>query len=365
MSKRIRSKRFKSKKAKSKNAKSKRDYKKTMNRRRKNKIKKINKGGSSVIGQGAHGIVQLDDVSVSGYSRKACFARKIAKSDLTPDEEGAFTREFEILKRMNHSNIVKVFRMGSGVGLYFYLEFCNAGDLYHYIKNGQAHVNDDCLENSNDFVPEEIRGGGEKTMDKAQKNFVIQGILKGLNYIHLLGYIHSDIKPANILLTYRDSVFTPKIADFGFVTKSGSRYGGTFDYTPFECLVHTRTTQDFWGCGMTILEFITMNQDISRKYYLCLSTNRKHIDFGKLTQWGADLLTTLADADRVHDLGRDLRNCFAQLLLIPTRTELENYDITINGVKIKWDEFDNTNVYGYYADIRYDAYDKLCRLYDA
>ncbi|KAM0854591.1 hypothetical protein ACQ4PT_050328 [Festuca glaucescens] len=41
---------------------------------------------------------------------------------------------------------------------------------------------------------------------------IIKGICHGLHYLHLNNVVHSDLKPANILLDY-DMV--PKIADFG------------------------------------------------------------------------------------------------------------------------------------------------------
>lgn len=375
MSKRIRSKRFKSKKAKSKNAKSKRDYKKTMNkksmnkksmnRRRKNKIKKINKGGSSVIGQGAYGTVELYAQSVSGYSRKACFARKIAKRDLTPDENGAFAREFEILERMNHSNIVKVFRMGR-TGLNFYLEFCNAGDLYHYIKNGQAQVNDGCLEDSNGFAHETIMGGGYKTMDTDQKFFVIQGILKGLKYIHANEYIHCDIKPGNILLTYNSDrrhnyKFTPKIADFGLAARSGDKKAGTNKYIPVECLVRTGESHDYWGCGMTILEFIRMSTGLSTDYIKCISPRDYKFNIIYLSKWwnkyfGDDLRRTMSVAHA--------RASFRTLLCIPTHVELEELGVEMEGNIITLSESTERKFYEHYANIRKRGFNALCELYD-
>lgn len=41
---------------------------------------------------------------------------------------------------------------------------------------------------------------------------IIKGICEGLHYLHEMGIVHLDLKPANILL---DDNMVPKIADFG------------------------------------------------------------------------------------------------------------------------------------------------------
>jgi serine/threonine protein kinase len=40
-------------------------------------------------------------------------------------------------------------------------------------------------------------------------------ILESLDYIHTRGYLHLDIKPANILINDDDPDFTIKLSDFG------------------------------------------------------------------------------------------------------------------------------------------------------
>jgi serine/threonine protein kinase len=59
---------------------------------------------------------------------------------------------------------------------------------------------------------------------------IINGLYNGLNAIHRAGYIHSDIKPDNIFITYQG---TPIFIDFGLtVKKNTKRLGGDAAYTP-------------------------------------------------------------------------------------------------------------------------------------
>lgn len=58
-------------------------------------------------------------------------------------------------------------------------------------------------------------------------------LLKGLAYLHELGYVHNDIKPTNILIT-RDN--RAKLADFAFTGKVGEV---TFDHFPVSFVLGT------------------------------------------------------------------------------------------------------------------------------
>ena len=69
---------------------------------------------------------------------------------------------------------------------------------------------------------------GEKLRIKLSINF-----LKGLAYLHELGYVHNDIKPSNIMITRDDRA---KLADFAFSGKVGEV---TFDRPPISFMLGT------------------------------------------------------------------------------------------------------------------------------
>ena len=386
MGKRIRSKRFKSKKAmskkvRSKRFKSKRNYKKTM-KKRINKIKKIKiKKGGQVLGEGGFGKVELYTVQVN--RGKACFVKKIAKDNKDEVALENFKNEFDILSKMDHINIVKVFRMRES-GNEYYLEFCNASDLFEYINNKKADIPDyGCLENSNRYST--ILGGGSIVMDRTDEDIIIRGILSGLNHIHSNGYVHGDIKPENILLTYHEQVkFTAKIADFGLSYPIGRPHlkDYTTEYIPFECLYYGGISHDYWACGVVILTFNLMNLDISKEYKECLHTdyrssemrnvalpgepdekNIKTFNISKLNTWREKYLYSKALRDIISN--SDMRGYLRKILLTPKDIDLDELDL--EGDVIDLYDYKNglaSDVYEYFLRYRKEGYQDICELYN-
>ena len=121
------------------------------------------------------------------------FAVKILRKDTTPESYAIrmqrFAREAEILRRIDHPNIVKIYdyNFDDRKGLpYLIMEHVNGRQLSHYIK--------------------------QKNLDFDRKISIIKQTADALDYVHRQGIIHRDIKPENILVT-EDGIV--KITDFG------------------------------------------------------------------------------------------------------------------------------------------------------
>ncbi|GJM95258.1 hypothetical protein PR202_ga11970 [Eleusine coracana subsp. coracana] len=101
---------------------------------------------------------------------------------------------------------------------------------------------------------------------------IIKGICSGLHFLHdenqtNTPVIHTDLKPANILLT---SEMIPKITDFGLSrlfgeqqTRTYTESRGTHGYMAREFLLHGKITKksDIFSLGVIVLEMITGNRD--------------------------------------------------------------------------------------------------------
>jgi serine/threonine protein kinase len=92
-------------------------------------------------------------------------------------------------------------------------------------------------------------------------------ICEGLCYLHSCGWVHSDLKPSNILLMTDGSI---RLADFGLVTRLDGTHGyglplGSADYTPPERWdgelsergVRLRPSADVWALGITAYQIVT------------------------------------------------------------------------------------------------------------
>ena len=136
------------------------------------------------IGQGAMGLVYRayhPDLERTG-------AVKVLQA-ITPDPGAVarFRHEALAIAQLRHPNIVNVYDFGTFDGTpYMIVEYISGGSLAQKMAIGR--------------------------LDHATALRYLRGIAAGLDYAHLHGVVHRDVKPANVLLTAED---TPVLADFG------------------------------------------------------------------------------------------------------------------------------------------------------
>jgi len=108
------------------------------------------------------------------------------------------------------------------------------------------------------------------------KQNLIEGLIRGLKYLHDNKRIHRDIKPSNILISKRKGIYTPKIADFGLSkivnaqemdAFTNSFGGGTLEYSSPEQLLgeKLRYNADLWAIGIIAYELLTGTIPFSAK----------------------------------------------------------------------------------------------------
>lgn len=147
------------------------------------------------IGKGGMGeVFKVKDLELNEIVALKMLKTKSSMSDISRD---AFLREIKITRKIVHPNIIRIYDLGIYNDLiYLTMEFVEGIALNEWVK--ESFLIDTTL--------------------KTRLSILIQ-IAKGLESAHLLGVIHRDLKPQNIILTKN---LTPKILDFGIAyTKEG------------------------------------------------------------------------------------------------------------------------------------------------
>ncbi|KFY31039.1 hypothetical protein V493_01451 [Pseudogymnoascus sp. VKM F-4281 (FW-2241)] len=187
------------------------------------------------LGKGAFGSVYK---AFNWGTGEAVAVKQIRIADLPRSELRNIEAEIDLLKNLNHDNIVKYLGfVKSPECLNIILEYCENGSLHSICKNFGK-------------FPENLVG------------VYMAQILQGLLYLHDQGVIHRDIKGANILTTKDGKV---KLADFGVSTSTLAATGdkeaqvvGTPYWMAPEViqLSGATTASDIWSLGCTVIELL-------------------------------------------------------------------------------------------------------------
>lgn len=190
------------------------------------------------LGKGAFGSVYC---ALNWSTGETVAIKQVRLSDMPRTELNVIMQEIDLLKNLNHPNIVKYHGfVKSPDSLYIILEYCEQGSLHSICKNFGK-------------FPENL-----VALYTAQ-------VLQGLLFLHEQGVIHRDIKGANILTTKEGLV---KLADFGVATNTnvatkgqgldeGSVVGTPYWMAPEVIELSGATTaSDIWSLGCTVIELL-------------------------------------------------------------------------------------------------------------
>ena len=185
----------------------------------------------NIIGIGTFGKVKL---GIYIPTKEKVAIKIIEKSKL--ENKGdiiRLKREFEIIVKFNHPNLVKVKDILEDKNNYYIImDYCEGGELFKYIlKKGY--------------------------LSEKESSFYFYQLINGLEYIHSLGIVHRDLKPENILLTKNHIL---KIIDFGLSNyfKKGNLLNtpcGSPCYASPEMIIRDNydgTKIDIWCCGIIL-----------------------------------------------------------------------------------------------------------------
>ena len=143
------------------------------------------------IGHGAYAVVREAVHKTRGEKYAVKVYEKHQLWD--PQKKRNVTREIDILKKLNHQNIVKLYETLDGPkNLCLVFELIRGGSLHSYIKAKEG-----------------------RKLDEHEARRLFGQIVDALRYCHHKGVIHRDLKLENLLLDDNRNV---KIIDFGFST---------------------------------------------------------------------------------------------------------------------------------------------------
>lgn len=151
------------------------------------KERDIKKNVTKKIGSGSYADVRKFTDPLLGED----FVFKKLKSNCSSNEIQRFKLEYEILKKFNSLNIVKVFIFYDRKNEYL-MEFCD-DTLFTYMKKNNGNLDDN------------------------QRLEIVNQFLNGIKLLHGQEYLHRDISRNNILIKQYQDEIKVKISDFGQV----------------------------------------------------------------------------------------------------------------------------------------------------
>jgi PAS domain S-box-containing protein len=164
-------------------------------------------------------------------------AVKIINKKLMNEEEGGRAlREIDILRRLDHPNIIRFHEMVDTCDrLYLFMEYMEGG---HTLKK---------------YI--------EKGLSEQESKELFRQIATAILYCHTMQVVHRDIKPTNILI---DSTGRAKMIDFGLsaISEAGKLQGtfcGSPAYAPPEIILGTKymgPAADVWSLGVLLYAMV-------------------------------------------------------------------------------------------------------------
>lgn len=183
------------------------------------------------IGAGGYGEVFSCRHKDSGIERAV---KVLEKSKYCDEANENVENEFEILKELDHPNILRQIEMFQDDSHYYIVtEICRGGELFDEIEQWGNFIEEDAAE-------------------------LMRRVLAAINYCHKRNVAHRDLKPENILLEENKALDSIKIIDFGLsiIVENNAELTdlvGSSYYVAPEVLKGSHTKMcDVYSCGVIL-----------------------------------------------------------------------------------------------------------------
>ena len=201
------------------------------------------------LGEGGYGQVFL----VRHRKMNLLRAMKIIPVN-SKNEEEKTDEEIELLRQLDHPNIVKIFEYFSDDDKYYLItEYCKGGDLFDLIMK-------------------------KKNFSEMSAAYIMYQIFRALIYCHNSHHlVHRDIKPENIVVFRKNNVgeelYDIKLIDFGISkifskmeNNNDHKVKGSLNYIAPEVLKRNYNEKcDIWSCGVILYMLVIGNYPFNGK----------------------------------------------------------------------------------------------------
>lgn len=140
------------------------------------------------LGRGAFSVVKM---GTNKKTKERVAIKIIDRHDVGKDYEKNLRMEMDILRRVEHPNIIALHEMvEAGNKLYFVMELVTGGELFDRIVEKGSYSEEDA-------------------------KVLVRKIVSAIDYLHKQNIAHRDLKPENLLVKSVEDDTEVKIADFG------------------------------------------------------------------------------------------------------------------------------------------------------
>lgn len=275
---------------------------------------------NETIGQGAFATVKkvIERSTGDSYAVKIINRRRAIHAGGKGAMLGV-NRELEILRKLNHPNIVRLKSFYEDVeNYYLVMELVPGGDLMDFVAANGA-IGEDATQ------------------------VITKQILDGIAYVHRMGISHRDLKPDNILIMQDDPILV-KITDFGLAKISDNAtfmktFCGTLAYVAPEVItgkydlqqsqdspVNYSNLVDIWSLGCLVYVLLTSHLPFNGRTQTQMFQKIKSGEFHesplnsyKVSEEGRDFLKCCLQVDP------RLRLTAEEALKHPWLSEVESY----------------------------------------
>ena len=161
--------------------------------------------------------------------------KAIDKSEIGKENWKMIVQEIDILREVDHPNIVKIFEFfESMTHFYIVMEFCHGKLLFQHFE-------------------------GKKRVNEQEAAKIMVQVLEALHYLHQRKIVHMDLKSENVIYNGR----TVKLIDFGLsrhfkTNKKMKKVQGTKYYLAPEVITKQYNHKcDIWAAGVLLFMLLT------------------------------------------------------------------------------------------------------------